>query len=40
MKKGRKIFIINVICVILIGILIYSGIKIYNWYKENQIVKK
>lgn len=40
MKKGRKLFIINVICVILIGILIYSGIKIYNWYKENQNSQK
>ena len=40
MKKSKKIIIINIICVILIGILIYSGIKIYNWYKENQNSKK
>lgn len=40
MKKSKKIIIINIICVILIGILIYSGIKIYNWYKENQKSKK
>ena len=40
MKKSKKIIIINIICVLLIGILIYSGIKIYNWYKENQNSKK
>ena len=40
MKKSKKIIIVNIICVILIGILIYSGIKIYNWYKENQNSKK
>ena len=40
MKKSKKIIIINIICIILIGVLIYSGIKIYNWYKENENSKK
>ena len=36
-KKGKfKSFIITLIQLLLIGIMIYSGAVIYNWYRENK----
>ena len=36
-KKGRfKSFIITLIQLLLIGVMIYSGVIIYKWYRENQ----
>ena len=34
-KSKKNTMLFWIVCLILVGILIFSGIKIYKWYKEN-----
>ncbi len=34
-KSKKNTILFWIVCLILVGILIFSGIKIYKWYKEN-----
>ena len=34
-KNKKNTIVFWIVCLLLVGILIYSGIKIYKWYKEN-----